>query len=70
MVIGEVTGKSQLTGNDFCQLYRDVQGHEVGLGMELGTNSYCLWVGFCPSLFLHINNPITKTPDDYVLIEY
>ena len=33
-VVGEVTGKSQLTGNDFCQFYRDFQVDEVGLGWD------------------------------------
>ena len=28
-----MTGKSQLTGNDFCQFYRDFQGHKVGIGV-------------------------------------
>ena len=28
-------GKSQLTGNDFSQFYRDFQGHEVGLGLGI-----------------------------------
>ena len=47
-MLGEETGKGQLQGNDFCQFYRDFQGHEVelvlwvGLGMELGTKSRCL----------------------------
>ena len=36
MVLGEVTGKSQLKGNDFCQFYRDFQGHEIGLGVGVG----------------------------------
>ena len=36
LVLGEVTAKSQLTGNDFCQFYRDFQGHEVGLGLRVG----------------------------------
>ena len=36
LLIGEVTGKSQLIGNDFCQFYWDVHGHEVGLGIGVG----------------------------------
>ena len=36
MMVGEVMGKSQLTGNDFCQFYTDSQGHEVGLGLGQG----------------------------------
>ena len=31
-VVGEVTGKGQLKGNDFCQFCRVFQVHEVGLG--------------------------------------
>ena len=35
LVMDGVTGKSQLTGNDFGQFYRECQGHEVGLGLEM-----------------------------------
>ena len=35
-MVGEVTDKGQLRGKDFCQFYRDFQGHEVGLGIGIG----------------------------------
>ena len=41
MVAKEVMVKGQLTGNDFCQFHRDLQGHEMGLRVELSTKSRC-----------------------------
>ena len=47
-LLGVVAGQSQLIGN-FCQYYRDFQGHGVGmlgvdegLGVEFGAKSCCL----------------------------
>ena len=50
MVVGEVTDKSHLIGNDLCHFYLDFQDHEVrlvlrvgvGLEVELSTKSHCL----------------------------
>ena len=33
---GEVTGKSQLISKDFSQFCRDLQSHDLGLGLWLG----------------------------------
>ena len=61
-VVVEVTDKGQLKGNDFCQFYRDFQGHEVGLGvgLELGTKSGCLWPSFSRALGQQFTNTNIK----------
>ena len=65
-LVEEVAGKSQLTGNLLLSGLQRFPGswvwlrgkgsiglrEGVGLGMELGTKSRCLWVGFCRPIFV------------------
>ena len=67
-MVGEAMGKSQLTSNNFCQSYRDFQGHEIGLGSEVRegrvraragdvvTYQKSLWIGFYPSLVQQVQS--------------